>query len=287
MRRAGGILLAVLVGLGATACERPTVDGGVVVVDEGGRAEQVRRARAALVDPVPVVVAELDRFVTVLDEVWTAPGDSAARAAAVDAVDPTALVAAADELAAVELLGDGPDVTAARAEVTAIVEAARAAAAAGPTELRDLPELPPVDEQLLALAAEWDVPGSFSQQVRRLGELEERARALVAELDREAALPCTGVWDRRSAAATLVADRTANLVGLVRRRDGEGFDAARAEYRADPLGTDGRPLGELDARAATCWATASAVTDAVAAVDEGVAALTAALDPEDLRSPGG
>lgn len=276
-------LVLLLVG----GCEQQSVDSGVFVLDEDGRAEQVRRARAALATPVPRVVAELGAFESVVDEVWTADGDAAARAANVAAVDPSALLAAADALEEVELVGDGPDVRAARLAIEGIVAAARAAAAAGPAELVDLPALAEVDPQLLALAEEWDVPGSFSRQVTRLAELEERARALAAALDRAPALPCTGVWTRRVEAATLVADRTAELRDHVLRRDGDAFDAARAVFRADPLATDGRPLGELDAAAASCWRLESAVPDGVAAVDEQVAALTDALDPADLRAPQG
>ena len=87
-------------------------------------------------------------------------------------------------------------------------------------------------------------------------------------------------------AATVVADRAAELLDLVRPRDAGAFDTARAAYRPDPLGTGGRSLGELDAAAAACWTEDSAVPPALAAIEDAVADLEAALDPPDLRAPG-
>jgi hypothetical protein len=274
-RRAATLVALVVVLAALAGCTRREV-GRVVVVDDGARVEQVLRARAALAEPVPVVVARSGALRDDVEEVWTAAGDSAHRAALVDGVDTTALVGAADGLARVELLGDGPDVEAARAA---------AADATGP-ELADLPALVAPDEQLLALVAEWDESGSYSQQIARFGALEQEARALAASLDRPAAVPCTAVWARRVEAAERVADRTAELLALVERRDGEGFDRARDAWADDPLGTGGVSLGELDAEAArACWATDSTVAATHRRLLDGVGALEAALDPEDLRAP--
>lgn len=257
-----------------------------MVVDDGARVEQVLRARSALADPVPVVVARSAALRDDVEEVWAADGDSARRAARVDTVDATALLEAADRLDRVELLGDGPDVVAARAAVADVVAAARTAAAAAGPELADLPELVAPDEQLLALVAVWDESGSYSQQVARFGQLEQEARDLAASLDRDAAVPCTGVWRRRAEAATLVADRTAELLAAVERRDGEGFDRARDSWADDPLGTGGASLGALDAAAArACWEDDSTVAAAHRRLLDAVAALEVALDPEDLREP--
>lgn len=269
----------------------PGVVGGpdevreTIVVDEGGRAAAIRGAREALAEPVPRVVAEARAFRDVLDGIWTASGDSALRAELVELADPSALLVAADDLAAVELAGDTEDLVAVREQVALVVGAARDAAAAAPAELVDLPLLVLADQRLAALPPVWDEPGSFSQQVARLEELSVTAAELALELDRPAALPCTGVWQRRVEAAERVVDRTATLLELVRGRDGEAFDEMRATLGEDPFGTGGRSLGDLDAEAGACWGEDSAVPDRLATIDEAVRGLTAALDPPDLRAP--
>lgn len=269
------------------ACEQPPVRSSRLVVDEEGRVEQVRRARTALAAPVPPVVAASRAYRDLVGEILAAPGDSEGRATSVTLADPSAVVAATDALAAVELVGDGPDVRAARAAVAELTAAATAVVEAGAAELADLPPLAEADGRLAVLVAGWDEPGSRSQQVERLGTLEEEARAAATAFDGSpSALPCVGAWERRVAAAETVATRTAELRGFVSAFDGASFDAARSAYRADPYDTGGVTLGDLDAAAASsCWAASSAVVAGHERVEETVDALEEALDPPDLRAP--
>ena len=248
------------------------------------RVEEVRAAREQLTDVVPALTGEAERLTAALELVWTEEAPTDERAALAEALRVEPFTAAVDELAAVSLVGDGPDVTAATALLADMVVDGRAMLAAVETELASLVGVPPFDARLEGLPGGWDARGSYSQQLAAFDGLAAEADELAdVAAGRDAVPTCVELWPRRSAAAATVAARTRELRALVRDRRGQAFDELRDAYRQDPYGA-GAPLGVLDARAAQrCWSTASDVPPLLATLEEHVAALAAALDPPDLQ----
>lgn len=264
-------------------CTPPSSGGGEVVVSDDDRIVEVRAARQALAEPVPAVVSEAEHLVDALEQVWTEPGQVEERAERAAALRLAPFEDAVGTLDAVELDGDGPDVVAARELVAAMVADGRALLEVVEEELGSLTALPPFDAELEAVLAGWDQPGSYSQQLEAFGQLAEDATALGGRAaDRTATPACTGLWERRAAAARTVAERTEELRGLIRDRHGQEFDELRDSFRQDPYDLGGL-LGELDAAAAaSCWTEGSDAPAAVELLQTRTDELEAALDPPDL-----
>lgn len=278
------MLTAAALAAGLVGCTPPASDGGEVVVTDDDRIREVRAAREALAGPVPEVVAEAERLVEALEQVWTEPGQVEGRAERAAALQLTPFGDAVEALDAVELDGVGPDVVAARDLVAAMVADGRALLDVAEEELASLTALPTFDDELETVLAGWDQRGSHSQQLEAFERLTEDATALADQAAGRTATPaCTGLWERRAEAARTVAERTEELRGLIRDRRGQEFDELRDTFRQDPYDLGGL-LGDLDAEAArSCWAEGSDAPDAVELLRTRTDELEVALDPSELR----
>lgn len=277
------LLLAVLAAL-VGACAPPTSSGGEVVLSTDERVTEVRAAREVLGEPVATVRGEADRLVEAVADLWVSEGTSAQRATRAEELRLAPFRGAVAALASAELDGQGPDVVAARGVVAALGDDGEALLAAAEAELEALSAVAPYDEELEALLAGWDARGSYSQQLASFDELAVAARELATTArDRTATPACTGLWERRAAAALTVAERSEELRALIRDRRGQEFDELRDDYRQDPYGLGGL-LGEADAAAAAdCWRDASALPGTLASIEDGAQELADVLDPADLR----
>lgn len=278
------MLTAAVVLTGLVGCTPRASDGGQVVVTDDDRILEVRAAREALAEPVPAVVAEAERLVDALEQVWTETGQVEGRAERAAALRLAPFGDAVETLDAVALDGDGPDVVAARDLVAAMVAAGRSLLEVAEEELASLTALPPFDAELEAVLAGWDQRGSYSQQLEAFTQLAEDATALADQAEGRTATPtCTGLWERRAQAARTVTERTEELRILIRDRRGQEFDELRDSFRQDPYDLDGL-LGELDAAAAaSCWAEESEAPGAAERLLTRTDELEAALDPPDLQ----
>lgn len=286
-RRGCGLLVALTA---LSACTSQVQDApATAVVDEDGRAAAVRQAREAMEDPVPALVAAVDGYVGFVEDAVTATGDSRARAAQAAAVDPGPVRAQVAALRAVPLRGETTELATIRGAVDDVAGAAEAVTAAGEAETDELATLVPIGDRLRAVTDGWGAPGSRSRQVEHFEGLVTATDEIAEEVrGRTSVTPCVGAWERRAAAATVVAERTEVLLEHVRQRDGTAFDEDRSTFLADALGTGGTSLGDLDAAAAaTCWAGSSPVAEARRGLTGAVDALAAALNPPSVTRPSG
>lgn len=277
-------MAAVAVAVLAAGCDLPSSDGGEIVVTTDDRIEEVRAAREVLREPVPALLGEAERLVAALERVWTEAAAADERAALAESLQLTPFETAVDGIATIDLEGDGPDVAAASSLLDDLVRDARDLQTAAEEELASIAAMPAYDQQLEDLLARWDARGSYSQQLTAFEELAADAEELAAvAAEREATPSCVELWPRRAEAASVVAERTGELRALIRDRRGQEFDELRDSYRQDPYGA-GDLLGALDAAAAAaCWADGSAAPAVLRALEERVAALGAALDPDELQ----
>jgi hypothetical protein len=276
------LVAAVLAGCATPEAEQPGVAVSVDV-DRETRIAEVARARAAVGAPVGALVAAARAVVADLRSARLDPAlDGPGRAAAVGALPDRGLVTARDELAALELEGDGPDVAAARAAVADLVAAGEDVVRAVAAEVAEVPALVEHDAALAEVVTVWDEPGSRAARVTDLGAAAASAEALRATAATATpTVPCLGVWERRVTAAMTVRDRSQELAGLVGGSTGVAYDEARDAWRDDPTGLGG-PADALDVAAGSCWDEGSLAALSAAALDGLLAALEATLDPDDL-----
>lgn len=268
----------------AAGCTPPASNGGQTTVTSDERIDEVRAARASLAEPVPALIGEASRLVAALEEVWTREAAADVRAELAGALRLEPFREAADDLEAVELEGEGPDVEAATAIVEAMVADAHTLLEVADDELASLQDVEPFDQELDEVVSGWNQRGSYSQQLEAFDELAVQAEALADDAAERTATPaCVELWPRREQAAEVVAERTRELHGLIRDRRGQEFDELRDEYGQDPYGLDDL-LGVTDAQAAAaCWGEESEAHGMVESLQERVDELAQALDPDDLR----
>lgn len=143
--------------------------------------------------------------------------------------------------------------------------------------------LTPTSERLAGIVARWDEPGSRSQLLDRFAVAAAAAADIAASDDGPPG--CPGPQQEQADAAAFVADATRELEDLIEARDGNGFDARRAELADAPYGTAGGVPRALDDAVDpdACPALAEA-TDAARGVVDALGELQAALNPTDLAS---
>jgi hypothetical protein len=283
-RSARVVASAVVIAGMMTACVPSTSDGGQVITTTDDRIFQIRTARVALAEPVPVVVAEVDRLVAAIETVWITGDDTHARANLAATLDPAPLRIALASLVAAGPVGDGPDMIAARSVIGEIAAHIDQVAVAARGELDEFEALRVFDDQLAQVLVGWGAPGSRRTQLEAFAQLAEQATALSVDLAAQTeTVGCTQVYARRSGVAELLAERTRSLRALVEARQGADFDELRREFSEDPFGF-GTSLGEADRTAAArCWRQQSPVATAPGELARLVDELAATLDPAELQ----
>lgn len=242
----------------------------------------IREARAAVADPAAELVAAARATTASVARLREQPPPApAARTAATAAVadGPLArLEAAAAEARRVAISSPS-------AVAQAWGEAVNAGAAVATTAAADLAVIvaaAEADAALADLVAAWDEPGSYSQQLTRLADVAAAAASLSQLLGARADVAeCLSTFDRRSAAAARIEERTRDLRRLVAERQGGAFDQQRDSYRAAPLGGDA-PLVEQDAAEFRCWRTRAPLAGASTRLEEALASLQLTLNPPAL-----
>lgn len=273
-RSAAATVAAGLLLLGCSSSS-PVEDPSPTV---GARAEAIVTARERVVEPAQALGTAAAAAATRLDQLIAEPGAPTAEAAR-EVLDD--LADARDRVEELELGTDTEDVRRAAEALGAAVDAADTLAVSVREVVGAVEETTALDARLAELVASWDEPGSRSQLLARFDEVAVEADDLA---DTAAPEECAAPVETRTAAAAFVAEATRELRDLVDRRDGNAFDARRAELDEAPWGRmdDGEPR-ELDARltADACGAierARAAAADVAAALRD----LQAALNPPDL-----
>ena len=258
--------------LACTSASRPEPQPSDSATDD---AEAVLQSREALGDPMVALGEAALELVDAVDQVRYEVARGPAMRRALDAVPPAAdaLRSAADTAA--RAAGEAR-VPAAAAIVDAAAAYSEAAADGARAETRYLRRLQRVDARLLAIAAQWDRPGSQSEIRARLAAAAEevikvrrRARRL-----RPSPAGCGQLRANRIAWAKTVRSRTLRLQDRADSAGGSEFDELRAAYRRLPLGVEPRTE---DQRERGCWRDRSAVAAAAERVRADVEALQEAL----------
>ena len=270
-----GIAAAVIVA----ACSGPPA--ATATDPDADRATAVVQAREQVVEPAQALGTAAARVATQLEVLVEGPDEEAVDAVTTAVAD---LADARDTVADLELDTDTEDVRAAAEALDAAAEAATVLGEAATTTTVAAARAAEADEVLATLVAAWNEPGSYSQLLARFDENRQQATDLAADLDGQVVEGCPGPVASRAAAATVVAVATAELRGLVERREGEAFDARRAELDEVPLGrtddgdprTIGAPIDPDE-----CPAVEEA-TDAARDVATALEDLQDALNPADL-----
>lgn len=280
LRRHPSIAAAVAVAILLVACSStaspPRTDG-----DVSERMAAVIETRELVVGPAQDLGTAAATVASRLDDVVERPGEDTV-AALREAV--TELEEAREDVEQLELDPTTPDVRAAADALDDAMAGARRMAEAGTVVATAADQASTAEQSLDELVATWDEPGSRSELLARLDETALAADALAT--DEVGAPPegCPGPVEARVEAASSVADATRELRELVEARDGEAFDARRAELSDAPFGHDDSGAARQHRHPIDpdeCPAV-DAARESAADVTQALQDLQAALNPEDL-----
>lgn len=269
--------VALVLAVVLAAC---TGSSGTAPTADADRVTAIRTARQTVVEPAQALGTAAAEAAARLETLVARPGAgtvAATRTALADLVD------AREAVEALELDAPTEDVRTAAAALDDAATGAGALEDAAGTVADAAERATAVADDLRAVVTAWDERGSRSQLLERFDELEAEARGLAD--DTEPPEACPGPVEGAVAAAAFVADATAELREFVAQRDGNGFDARRAELDAAPYGTtdSGEPR-DLDAAVDTDDCPAIGEAEAAAAdVAAALRNLQQALNPTDLE----
>lgn len=250
--------------------------------------DETGERRAVVVETRELVVAPAQHLgtaaVTVasrLDDVAERPGTDTV-AALRDAL--TDLEEAREEVEQLDIGAATPDVQAADEALDDALAGARRMADAATIVATAADQASTADQALQELVASWDEPGSRSELLARLDETALAADHLAADEVGAPPEQCPGPVDSRVAAASFVADATRQLRELVEARDGDAFDARRAELAEAPLGHDdtGTPRTHRHPIEPEGCPAVDATRESATEVTRALEDLQAALNPPDL-----
>lgn len=199
------------------------------------RRAAVVEARELVVDPAQHLGTAAATVAARLEDVVERPGADPVGSLREAVTD---LEEAREEVASLDLVPATPDVEAAEAALDAARAGARRMAEASTVVATAADQASTADQALEDLVASWDEPGSRSELLARLDETALAADALAGDEVGAPPEQCPGPVESRVAAADFVADATRQLRELVEARDGDAFDARRAELADAPLGHD-------------------------------------------------
>lgn len=209
--------------------------------------------------------------------------------AAADAIEgaPATVELLADEVRALERATDDVRALASSAALPADVVTTLEAAAAAGDELAALGERAGTGIELQLelggrvedLVARWDDDASRSQQLERLGEVEDELRE-IADADAVAPSDCDDGVSTWLAVAERAAEITAELLVHVGGYDGTSFDATRADGRVE--------VAQLapGAPSPSSCAALDGMRAAAAALDVALVDVEDALNPPELVTDG-
>lgn len=270
------VAAAVLLAACSTAPRAPQAHD-----DATARRAAVVETRALVVEPAQQLGTAAATVASRLGDVVERPGPDTVGSLR-DAV--TALEEAREEVDQLELDPTSPDVQAADGALDDAMAGARRMAEAGTVVATAADQASTADQALDELVATWNEPSSRSQLLARLDETALAADALAGDEVGAPPPECSGPVESTVAAASFVAEASRELRALVEARDGEAFDARRAELADAPFGHDEAGTARvhrhpLDPDA--CPAVEAARVSATA-VTRALQDLQAALNPEDL-----
>lgn len=245
-----------------------------------GRVEAIVEARDAVVEPAQALGTAAAEVASRLDELVARPDDGAI-AATGQALEE--LAAARDTVRGLELDTSVTDVRDAADALARAVDGADGLDASTATVVEAAGVATEVEAELEALVAAWDERGSRSELLARFDEVAARADELATTSTVDG---CPGPMEERVAAAEHVATATRELRDLVAARDGNGFDARRAELDEAPfgLGPGDVPRGTGSSIVAESCPAVAEAEDAASTVAEALRSLQDALNPSDLAS---
>lgn len=273
---AAAVAVAVLLVACSSTPSEPPSDG-----ERAARRAAVVETRELVVGPAQDLGTAAATVASRLDDVVKRPGEDTVT---VLREGITELEEAREEVEQLELDTSTPDVRAADEALDDAVAGTRRMAEAGTVVATAADQASTAEQALTELVATWDEPGSRSELLARFDETALAADALAGEESGEPPQGCPGPLEARVDAARFVADATRDLRELVEARDGEAFDARRAELSDAPFGHDdsGAPREHRHPIDPDECPAVGAARESAADVTRALQDLQAALNPEDL-----
>lgn len=271
------VALVAAAALAGCSSAEPPVD-----TSRDDRIAAITRARQAVVEPAQALGTAAAEVAVRLDAVVVRPGPDTLDGLreAMDDLD-----GARRDLEDVDLDADTVDVAAAGEAVAMALAAAEDLDTSTAMVATAATLAVETEEALDEVVAVWDEPGSRTELLEQFDTALVTVAALVDGLEPPGDA-CDGPVQERLEEAEFVAAATEELRGYVADADGTSFDARRAELAEAPWGVDASgvvrgPGASIDPDGCAAVGDAEAAAHALA---DGLEALQAALNPDDLQS---